>query len=183
MLKSKKANSADDTVKKASALFFGLLALALAIWGIKQLLPERNVFGNPQSETLVTQCQIPATKATVRLYEGNGDATVANWYSVTLDGGSFSREKQFFYTYGWPSIKSIECRAAEVVIITEDKRFNLALKQIKNELIHQPMGSYKGEPQKPFVQPLRILVIIWGLLLELICAGIVWKSVKLFRSP
>lgn len=182
MLKSKKANSADDTVKKASALFFGLLALALAIWGIKQLLPERNVFGNPELEKLVTQCQIPAAQLTVRLYEGNGDATVANWYSVTLEGGNFSREQQFFYTYGWPSIKSIECRSTEVVIIAEDKRFNLTLKQIKHELIHHPMGFYKGQPQESFVQPLRILVIIWGLLLELISAGIVWKSIKLFRT-
>lgn len=183
MPKSKKAYSDDDTVKKASALFFGLLALTLAIWGIKQLLPERNVFGNPQSEKLVTQCQIPAAKATIRLYEGNGNATVASWYSVTLAGGHFSREQQFFYTYGSPSIQSIECRAADVAILTEDKRFNLTLKQIQNELIHQPMGFYKGEQQEPFVQPLRIIVISWGLFLELVSAGFLWKSVKLFRTP
>jgi len=176
-------STADETMKKASALFLTLLALALAIWGIQQLLPERNVFGNPQLETLVTQCQVPARKATVRLYQGDGGATVASWYSVTFSTGKFSRERQFFYTYAWPTITSIDCRAGEVAIITNEKTFNLSLDQVHNELVHQPMGFYQGQQQKSFIQPLRVLTIIWGLFLVLVSTGIGRRSIKLFRTP
>lgn len=169
-------------MKKASALFPGLLAIALAVWGIKLLLPERNIFGNPEQETLVTQCQVKATEATVRLYQGDGGATVASWYSVAFSGGRFSRERQIFYTYGSPSITSIDCRAGEVAVITDEKTFHLPLNQIRNELVHQPMGFYRGEPQKPFIQPMRLLTIIWGLFLELISGLMLWRIIKLFRT-
>jgi hypothetical protein len=168
-------------MKKASALFPGLLALALAIWGIKLLLPERNIFGNAEQETFVKQCQVKATEATVRLYRGDGGATVASWYSVTFSGGRFSRERQFFYTYSSPGITSIDCRAGEVAVITDEKTFHLPLSLIRNELVHQPMGFYRGESQKPFVQPLRVLTIIFGLFIELISALILWESINLFR--
>jgi hypothetical protein len=169
-------------MKKASALFLGLLALALAIWGITLLLPTRNIFGNSEQETLVTQCQIKATEATVRLYQGDGGATVASWYSVTFSGGKFSRERQIFYTYASPSITSIDCRAEEVAVITEQKTFRLPLDKIRTELVHQPIGFYRGEQQKPFIQPMRVLTIIWGLFLELISALMLWRSIKLFRT-
>jgi len=169
-------------MRKASALILGLIALTLAIWGVKLLLPERNVFGNPQSETLMTQCQMHSTGATVRLYQGNGGATVAYWYSITFWQGKFSREKQIFYTYGFPRIKSIACRNDRVAVLTDEQTFNLTLEQITNKLIDQPIGFYKGQEQKASIQPLRVLTLIFGIFLELISFWILRRSLKQFRA-
>ncbi|MGQ4647474.1 hypothetical protein [Lyngbya aestuarii] len=171
-------------MRKASALILGLLALILAIWGIKLLLSERNVFGNPQLETLMAQCQIPSTETetTIRLYEGNGGATVAYSYSVTFFEGKFFREKQFFYTYGFPVIKSIDCHNDRVSIFTDEETFDFTLEQIKSKLIHQPIGFYKGQQQKSSIQPLRVLTLTFGLFLELVSAWILRMSLKQFRA-
>jgi len=123
-------------MRKASALVQCILALLLAILGIKLLLPDRNVWGNPQLETLMMQCQIPSTEAIIRLYQGNGGATVAYWYSVTFDNGKFLGEKQIFHTYAYPSIKSIDCRADGVTVLADEQTFNFNLEQIKNQLIN-----------------------------------------------
>jgi hypothetical protein len=169
-------------MKKASALIQGILALSLAIWGVKLLLPGRNVFGNPHSETLMMQCQIPSTEATVRLYEANGGATVAYSYSVTFDRGKFPGEKQFFYTYAYPSIQSIDCRSDRVIVLTDEQTFNLPVEQIKKQLIARPMGFYRGQKQKSYMQPLRGIALIFGVFLELVSVWILMRSLKQFRT-
>lgn len=169
-------------MRKASALVQCILALLLAIWGVKLLLPDRNVWGNPQLETLMMQCQIPSTEAVIRLYQGNGGATVAYWYSVTFDNGKFPTEKQIFHTYAYPSIQSIDCRPDEVTVLADEQSWTFSIKEIKNQLINQPIGFYRGEPQQKSIQPLRILTLSFGVLLELISVWILSRSFKQFRA-
>lgn len=169
-------------MRKASALVQSILALLLAILGVKLLLPDRNVWGNPQFETLMMQCQIPSTEAIIRLYQGNGGATVAYWYSVTFDDGKFPGEKHIFYAYAYPSIKSIDCRADRVAVLADEQKFNFTIEQIKNKLINQPIGFYRGEPKQKAIQPLRILMLSFGVLLELISVWILIRSFKQFRA-
>jgi len=169
-------------MRKASALVQCILALLLAIWGVKLLLPDRNVWGNPQFETLMMQCQIPSTEVVIRLYESNGGATVTFGYSVTVDSGKFLGEKQIFHAYAYPSIKSIDCHADGITVYAEDKIFNFSVEQIKNELINQPIGFYRGETQQKSIQPLRILTLSFGVLLELISLWILSRSFKQFRA-
>lgn len=169
-------------MRKASALVQCILALLLAIWGVKLLLPDRNVWGNPQLETLMMQCQIPSTEAVIRLYQGNAGATVAYWYSVTFDNGKFPTEKQIFHTYAYPSIQSIDCRPDEVTVLADEQSWTFSLKEIKNQLINQPIGFYRGEPQQKSIQPLRILTLSFGVLLELISVWILSRSFKQFRA-
>ena len=167
---------------KVTVLIQCILALVLAILGVKLLLPDRNVWGNPQFETLMMQCQIPSTEAIIRLYQGNGGATVAYWYSVTFDYGKFLGEKQIFYAYAYPSIQSIDCRADEVTVLADEQSWTFSLKEIKNQLINQPIGFYKGETQQKSIQPLRILTLSFGVLLELISVWILSRSFKQFRA-
>ncbi|WP_044207416.1 hypothetical protein [Coleofasciculus chthonoplastes] len=169
-------------MRKVSALAQCILALVLAIWGVKLLLPDRNVWGNPQFETLMMQCQIPSTEAIIRLYQGNGGATVAYWYSVTFDHGKFPGEKQIFHAYAYPSIQSIDCHTDGITVFTDEQDFNLTLEQIKNQLIKQPIGFYKGELQQKSIQPLRILTLSSGVLLESISVWILSRSFKQFRA-
>jgi hypothetical protein len=144
-------------MRKGSALIQGILALSLAIWGIKLLLPERNVYGNPQSETLIMQCQLPSTEVIIRLYEGKGGFLANDWYTLTFLGGKssfwagkFFREKQFFYTYFEPKIRAIECRKDRVEILIGDRpsKLTLTLEQIKNKLIHRPIIFYRGQQEE-----------------------------------
>jgi hypothetical protein len=166
-----------------------IIALSIALVGIKLLFPEynRNVFGDPHDETLRMQCQIPSTEAIIRLYEGTGGMLVADRYSLTLfEGGKSSKEKQIFYTYSTPSIKSISCRKDRVEIFTYDQTFKLTLtlEKIKNELIEQPMTFYRGYKEKAYIPPLwvRVLPLILGIFLELISIWILIRSVKQVRA-
>jgi hypothetical protein len=178
-------------MRKASALIQCILAVSLAIWGIKLLLPKRNVYGNPKSETLIMQCQIPSTEVIIRLYEGTGGMLANDWHTVTFLGGKssfwtgkFFREKQFLYTYFDPRVRAIECRKDRVEILIGDRpsKLTLPLEQIKNKLIYRPMIFYRGRQEEASIDSLQILIWIFGVFLELISIWILKRSLKQITS-
>jgi len=124
-------------------LVFGLCAL-----GIYLLLPPRNLFGNPADERELQHCTL-ADGAEVRLYQGNGGATVAFWYTVTHARGWREPERQIFYAYGYPEIRGIACRPDGVGLTLLDgsgeRQETLPLARIRRELRGRPVTLSQGE--------------------------------------
>lgn len=74
-------------------------ASILTAGGLYCAAPSRNVAGNPHFETLIDSCTLDPSKAVARLYQGNGGATTAFWYTATLDPAGWSPERQIYYSY------------------------------------------------------------------------------------
>lgn len=85
----------------------GVVLLAL---GFLALVPRRNAWGNPFDERQLTECTL-SDGATVRVYEGEPDATVGAWYSVTYDAPRLGIERQIVFSYAAPAFTRITCNA------------------------------------------------------------------------
>lgn len=106
-------------LKIRAATFLGAASalLFIACW---LALPSRNAYGNPWLEELKQDCAFSnGTKA--RLYLGNGGATTAYWYTVTVETGLFSPERQVAFSYSEPALSEIECRDDRLVISGGEK--------------------------------------------------------------
>jgi hypothetical protein len=125
-----------------------LLAVGLCALGIYLLLPPRNLFGNPADEQQLQRCTL-ADGAEIRLYQGNGGATTAFWYTVTHAKGWREPERQIFYAYGYPEIRAIACRPDAVVLTLADgfgeRSESLSLARVHRELRHRPVTLSRGE--------------------------------------
>jgi hypothetical protein len=150
-------------------------ALGFCALGIYLLLPARNLFGNPADERELQHCNL-ADGAEVRLYEGNGGATVAYWYTVTHSRGWREPERQIFYAYGYPEIRGIACRPGAVALTLSDdsgeRQELLSLAQIRRELRHRPVTLSRGERLegrglRPVSLGLGLLLLLIGLILAL----------------
>jgi hypothetical protein len=123
-------------------------ALGLCALGIYFLLPSRNLFGNPADERELQHCNL-ADGAEVRLYEGNGGATMAFWYTVTHARGWREPERQIFYAYGYPEIRGVACQSDAVVLTLSDgsgeRQEALPLARIRREFRHRPVTLSRGE--------------------------------------
>jgi hypothetical protein len=123
-------------------------ALSLCALGIYLLWPPRNLFGNPADEKLLQRCTL-TDGAEVRLYQGNGGATVAFWYTVTHARGWREPERQIFYAYGYPEIRGIACRPDGVALTLADglgeRRESLSLARVRGELRRRPVTLSRGE--------------------------------------
>lgn len=147
-------------------LLQGLVALVLIALGLYFLVPGRNAFGNPLFERELQRCSIPGSSEVLRLYEGNGGATTAFWYTVTFDGGWLSRERQIFYSYGNPEVKRIACREDAVDLILEEGEppESLPLQKVRRELRSRPIALSMGHPFQRVPNPLRPVSIGAGIL-------------------
>jgi hypothetical protein len=68
-------------------------------------------------DTLQSSCRL-SDGAIVRLYEGDGGATTALSYSVTVQIERWPwRERTVFYSYGEPAVASVTCSAGTLTII------------------------------------------------------------------
>lgn len=153
---------------RITRLLKGFLALILIASGLYLLLPGRNVFGNPAFEREFQRCSVPGSGEVVRLYEGNGGATTAFWYTVTFDEGWLARERQIFFAYGSPEIKRVVCRGDAVDLVLEEGLESpeiLPLEKIRRELQYHPEALSMGKTFRPVSNPLRLLSIGAGVLL------------------
>ncbi|PWB68257.1 hypothetical protein C3F09_11995 [candidate division GN15 bacterium] len=112
------------------------------------LLPTRNKVGNPKSESLIQQCGLPSGAGIVRLYLGDGGATTAFWYTVTLDDGPLSFERQIFFSYSEPDICSIECMGDSILLncnFWTEPKIAIPLSEAKTTLRQRPIVYYRGK--------------------------------------
>ena len=157
----------------------GTLAIVAFAVGGSLLAPNRNVYGNSQDEVLITQCLSPYDNAVVRLYQGNGGATTALWWSVTFQANPLTQERQVFYSYGSPAISTIACAPDKVTLVTEEtSRTALLWSKITDELIYRPIGLYWNEPSSPPIQirtGVGVFFVSGGVLLACITA---WQGLN-----
>jgi hypothetical protein len=92
--------------------------LALGIWLATP--GERHV-----DESLLSSCRL-ASGTVARLFEGNGGATTAFWYSVTAESGDPSREREIFFAYAQPVIRSITCEQGRVLIRSASREWTIS---------------------------------------------------------
>ncbi|MBN1316005.1 MAG: hypothetical protein JXA42_11070 [Anaerolineales bacterium] len=159
---------------------FAVIILFIAIW---LLLPGRNGYGNPIFEQLIDECTIPGTESFVRMYRGNGGAMVGFCYSVTWQESRLSREKQFFYTNSYPTIRSISCQmnSVEIMLDSPDNIKTITISKIRSELVKKPIGLVYNKEKQAEIQPLQLCTT--GLAFVLIGVSVLLLSVCFKASP
>jgi hypothetical protein len=129
--------------RNAYSRFF--IASALMAAGAWLAVPSRNEYGNPSMEEKMGECTLTGGE-TIRLYRGSGGATTSFWYSVTLEEGLLSREKQILFTYAAPELQSIECRGDELQVVGNSFRTSFAAAQL-SDAQKTPRAYWRGELQ------------------------------------
>ena len=155
------------------------IVLGLGIWF---LIPGRNIAGNPQSEILIDECVAVESGERIRLYRGDGGATVAYWYSLTMDPGMFARERQFFYAYSSPQIDNLRCENGEVTLVGLSQSFSFPVEKIYREMFDRPMILYRGQPDD-VSNGLRVVTVCLGLVLSIIGLSIAFWRPKRIATP
>lgn len=113
----------------------------LACWSNGRNHPNS---GNPSMEALLHQCDVEGW--TVRLYQGQPDATVAFWSSVTVAGHGLD-EKQVLYAYGTPLYEQLACTDAGAVLTgAGEPPRTLPVTQLQG-LRTKPLRFWKGRPE------------------------------------
>jgi hypothetical protein len=145
-----------------------ITALTCALLGLWLLLPGRNIAGNPSFEREIRRCRLPNGDL-VRLYEGNGGATTAFWYTVTHDGGWLSPERQVLFSYGSPEVKEIACGPSGVELTfwdgAEKTHEALSLERVRGKLRRKPITLRMGERVQPGGSPFRWAGMVAGVVL------------------
>jgi hypothetical protein len=144
--------------RTSSSVATGLLLLACWLaW------PSRNVYGNPSSEHIISQCKADSGLL-VRLYEGNGNATVANWYSVTTELGLLKPERQVLFAYSSPIIRSVACESGAIQIRSDSS----ALSYSETSMLARrgtPQAFWRGKESngtQPLITATQILAVVIG---------------------
>jgi hypothetical protein len=140
---------------KTTQVVSAALALALLASDGWLLLPSRNALGNPDMESLIGSCKT-SEAVTASLYRGNGGATTAYWYTVTLEGDKLGREKQVFFSYREPSPKRIICNGTDIVISGDSFNENIAAANFA-KMRNSPMQYWRGERREGGTQPSSVL--------------------------
>lgn len=101
------------------------------------------MFGSQSMERLIKECDLgQALKA--RFYRGEAGATVAYWYSVTVQSSEF-KERQIFYTYSEPEITSIECSASSLNVVLDKYPKQVFDLEAISSLKEHPKGFLRGK--------------------------------------
>lgn len=140
---------------KTTRVLSAACALALLVASGWLLLPSRNAHGNPDMESLIGSCKT-SEAVTARLYQGNGGATTAYWYTVTLEGDELGREKQIFFSYREPSPEQIVCNGTDVVVNGGGFKESFAAANFA-KMRKSPMQYWSGERREGGTQPSSVL--------------------------
>lgn len=95
--------------------------------GLFAVFPRRNIWGNPGDEVEPGRCRL-ADGSLVRLYRGEPDATVANWYTATLTPPGLGVERQIVFSYSAPAFEHLACNALGLQLTGPDENGGLALR-------------------------------------------------------
>ncbi len=127
------------------------VCMAAAIW---LAWPSRNFHGNPALERVTAECRT-AAGTVVRVYEGNGGATSAYWYTVTAQGGFYTPERQVLFAYGSPVIDSLSCGGDGVRLVAQTRTLTMSEADIAR-LRHEPRTYWRGTEKPLGTQPLTL---------------------------
>jgi hypothetical protein len=138
-----------------------VIRAALLLLTAYLVVPGRNMRGNPSAESELAACVAP-DGAVVRLYEGNGGATVATWYTVTHDPRGIRPERQVLFRPSYSNLKGIACDQRGVTLNNGDPAGDVLLTTGElQRLRHWPSDARYAEQLRQ------------GLSLALFLAGIV----------
>jgi hypothetical protein len=116
-------------VRRAPSIAIGIMLLAGSAW---LCMPRRShTFAELRS-----QCRW-RDGVTVRFWEGNGGATTAFWYSVTVQPGMPWTEREVFFSYSNPVVASVTCEPEGIVVTANGTA--LTLKAV--DLLSDPPSS------------------------------------------
>lgn len=139
-------------MKRRTALATVIVTSFAAAW---LAWPSRNQHGNPEMESLISSCRT-SEPMTVRLYRGNGGATVAHWYSVTVESDTLGNEKQVLFAYRLPKLQSIEC--ADDKLRIQGEAFSRTIDVLElQRLRNTPEQYWDGTKSHRGIQPSRAL--------------------------
>lgn len=159
-------------IKSIKILIVSGLLLAASIWIV---VPGRNINGNPSLEEELQTCTFTdGTKAT--LYQGNGGASTAFWYSVTVEKGIFYPERQIAFSYSFPTWENLTCNEDNL-----DISGNLKIRTSDfSKYRATPIAIWKGEPEKTPRQwrQLDILRLATSLVLVVVAACLAYYTAR-----
>jgi hypothetical protein len=166
-------------MKRVGLAIIGVLLVTAGGW---LCIPGRNHL----SEELQSSCSL-AKGATVRFYEGNGGATTAFWYSVTIQDGPPWTERELFWSYSHPIVTDIICESNRLTIASAEASWSLS----DADLLapdRDPIKYFKGKPGPEFshrgnwgpIEIARTAVGAWALAAGLLA---LWQSRRLPNKP
>lgn len=160
-----------------------LVSVSLLLFAAWLAYPGRNLHGNPSMEELVQSCTSGGT--TFRLYVGNGGATTAFWYTITMDGGFPSREKQVLFSYDTPELSAITCGEQSFVVSSSGGNIPVTAEDLL-AFRDTPRAYWRGtiETQSHW-NPLSILRLVLAAALALAAAAVfapIARTLNLRRS-
>lgn len=102
------------------AYLFAAVALLVATFmSCQQNNITRYPHRNPEQETLKSTCVMGAK--TIRLYEGMGGATSADYFNITMQSpGKF--EAHVLHIYGSPFVEGLECERLSITLKSADPK-------------------------------------------------------------
>jgi hypothetical protein len=136
----------------ALAVLAGAAMIVAGVLRTRQAsIPGRNVAGNPSMERLVQRCTLPGSTV-IRLYRGEGGATVAFWYTLTRERPG-APEQQFWFSYAEPAVAGIACRPGGVLSVELDERGPVQREtytagRIERDLVPRPLVYWRGSPER-----------------------------------
>lgn len=96
------------------------------------------------SEELLQETYDGGIGTTYKLYRGNGGATTAYWYIVTIkpDNG---KEKKIFHSYAEPSIKNISYNNESLILYDDEDKIIQISKNDFKKYVKKPLKYYRNE--------------------------------------
>jgi hypothetical protein len=127
-------------VRAAIPLCIAVFFTVFAVWLV---LPGRNMYGNPWSEELKQTCMLP-DGTTARLYLGNGGATTAFWYTVTVQSGLLSPERQIAFSYSSPAWETLSCGTGVISVSGDGSTITFSPSDLSLRR-RSPLTYWRGE--------------------------------------
>jgi hypothetical protein len=103
-----------------------ILAYFMFVLGLYAVVPSRNVRGSPGMERELGRCTL-SDGALIRLYRGEGNATVAFWYTVTHKPRRWGMERQIVFSYSEPTFSQVTCTSRGLALTDSDESLGVAL--------------------------------------------------------
>jgi hypothetical protein len=121
------------------------IAGCLTVFAVWLALPGRNIYGDPWSEELKQTCTLQ-DGTTARLYLGNGGATTAFWYTVTVERGLLWQERQIAFSYSSPRWDTISCGSSMLSVSGDGTTIAFSPSDLSVRR-HSPLTYWRGRSE------------------------------------